>query len=174
MNRIKRSIFFLALGLSIGAVSPGCATVGPIAIKCGPGLVTVVAADYAEISADLHAKPVNYSDLAVVAERIGWATADCILGDVSAKDPTVVPAVQEFKRQHAVEFRAAGVSACNDSRPPKALQAAASPRDTADGKLSLADCAARAGTSDVIAPPSGCWAWRADRKDWRRSMWVRL
>jgi hypothetical protein len=101
--------FLLAL-MSVFFAVPGCATVGPIAVKCGPEVVQIAAADYNEISTDLHAKPVNYTDLVAVASRIGWAIFDCITSEQAAKDPSVKPAVQEFKRQNAAQFRAAGVS----------------------------------------------------------------
>jgi hypothetical protein len=151
----------------------GCATVDPylkpIASCAGK---TVSPADASEAFADLLSQ--NWADLAAEGVRLGYDVLDCIITSIETQAPGLKPSAASFRSLHSAEFRAAGVSASNDSRPPKALQAAASPRDTADGKLSLADCAARADTSDVIAPPSGCWAWRADRKDWRRSRWVRL
>lgn len=178
----------LAAFLITSALAVGCATVGPIAIKCGVADVQIAAADYTEISVDFHAKPVNWPDLAMVAERIGWATFDCVAGDQAAKDPTIVPAVQEFKRQHAVEFRAAGVTACKQvsgggvtaevgpgmyGAPRSADSVAPGVRPVA-GKPSLADCAAKCGTADAIAPPSGCSCWRPSKNDWRKSRWVPL
>jgi hypothetical protein len=100
MTRIYALLFAVALFLS------ACATVGPIAIKCGLQDVSIAAADYAEIAADVKTK--DWTDLAKEAEKIGWATLHCVLGDQVAKDASVKPNVDEFRRLHSVEFRAAG------------------------------------------------------------------
>jgi hypothetical protein len=207
MKPINTRILCLALGLALGGMSPGCATVGPIAIKCGIADVQIAAADYTEISADFHAKPVNWTDLASVAERLGYATFDCVANDQAAKDPTIKPAVQEFKAKHAAEFRSAGVSACNFADPgtflvnpppcylPGVTKLRSRPgtcvetsRDGAlgvvasDGRfipivqadpatLSLASCSASCGSSDALAPPSGCMCRRGRGMNAR---WVAL
>ena len=103
MTRIYTLLLGVALTLN------GCATAGPIAIKCGIQDVQIAAADYAEIKADIQSK--NWTDLAKVGESIGWATLDCVLGDEATKNQAAKPSIDEFRRLHAVEFRSAK-SAC--------------------------------------------------------------
>jgi hypothetical protein len=170
MKPINTRILCLALGLALGGMSPGCATVGPIAIKCGIADVQIAAADYTEISADFHAKPVNWTDLASVAERLGYATFDCVANDQAAKDPTIKPAVQEFKAKHAAEFRSAGVSCRETSKPSPEIGTGPEPR-TSHAALSLASCSASCGSSDALAPPSGCMCRRGRGMNAR---WVAL
>jgi hypothetical protein len=98
-----------ALLIGVALTLNGCATAGPIAIKCGIQDVQIAAADYAEIKADIQTK--NWTDLAKVGESIGWATLDCALGDEATKNPAAKPNIDEFRRLHAVEFRSAK-SAC--------------------------------------------------------------
>lgn len=106
------STALLAL-LSVAMAVPSCATAGPIAVKCGLQDIAIAASDYAEIAADVRAK--DWTDLAKEGEKIGWATLDCVLGDQVAKDGSIKANVDEFRRLKSVEFRAAGVSASNDS-----------------------------------------------------------
>lgn len=103
MTRITALLFAAALTLN------ACATAGPIAVKCGLQDVAIAASDYAEIAADVKTK--NWDDLAKVAERIGYATLDCVLGDQVAKDGSIKGNVDEFRRLKSVEFRSAGVGA---------------------------------------------------------------
>ena len=98
-----------ALLIGVALTLNGCATAGPIAIKCGIQDVQIAAADYAEIKADIQSK--NWTDLAKVGESIGWATLDCALGDEATKNPAAKPSIDEFRQLHAVEFRSAK-SAC--------------------------------------------------------------
>ena len=70
----------------------------------------VAANDYAEIKADIQSK--NWDDLAKLGESLGWATLDCRLGNEASKNPAVKANVDEFRRLHSVEIRAAGGSAC--------------------------------------------------------------
>jgi hypothetical protein len=102
MTRIYALLFAVALTLN-------CATAGPIAVKCGLQDIVIAAADYSQIKADYKAH--DWAALAQEAEKIGWSTFDCISADMVTKDPSLAPARQEFKREHAVEFRSAGVSA---------------------------------------------------------------
>lgn len=114
------STALLAL-LSVAMAVPSCATAGPIAVKCGLQDIAIAASDYAEIAADVRAK--DWTDLAKEGEKIGWATLDCVLGAQVAKDGSIKGNVDEFRRLKSVEFRAAGVSASNDSPANQALQA---------------------------------------------------
>jgi hypothetical protein len=98
-----------ALLIGVALTLNGCATAGPIAIKCGIQDVQIAAADYAEIKADIQSK--NWTDLAKVGESIGWATLDCVLGDEATKNQAAKPSIDEFRQLHAVEFRSAK-SAC--------------------------------------------------------------
>jgi hypothetical protein len=103
MTRIYALLFALTLTLA------ACATVGPIAVKCGLQDISIAAADYAEIKAAYEAH--DWPTLVKEAEKIGWATFDCVTADMVSKDSTLAPAREEFRREHAVEFRAAGVRA---------------------------------------------------------------
>lgn len=96
MNRICTAILIAVLAV-------GCATAGPIAIKCGLQDVQIAAADYAQIKADIQTK--NWQDLVKEAEKIGWATVDCVLGAQARQSPELKPNVDEFRRLHAVELR---------------------------------------------------------------------
>ena len=108
MTRICALLFAAALTLN------ACATAGPIAVKCGLQDIAIAANDYAEIAADVHSK--NWTDLAKLGESLGWATLDCVLGNRASKNAAVKANVEEFRRLHSVEFRAAGGSACNESK----------------------------------------------------------
>lgn len=103
MTRIYALICFLALALAAcSAVNP---YLKPIASCAGK---SVSAADANEIFADLLSA--NYADLAVVGVRIGYDVLACVIADVTSQNPGLAAPAAEFKRAHAVEFRAAGVS----------------------------------------------------------------
>lgn len=103
MTRLYALIFAAAVLLN------ACATAGPIAIKCGLQDIEIAAADYTQIKTDVQTK--NWADLAREAEKIGWATLDCVLGVQARENPELRDNIHEFRSQHAVEFRAAGASA---------------------------------------------------------------
>jgi hypothetical protein len=165
MKTISRQfrILLIALGLALGAVSPGCATVGPVVVKCGLQDISIAASDYAEIASDIQSK--NWIDLAKVADRIGWATIDCVLGDQVKQNPDVKPNVDEFRRLHSVEFRAAGASACNQpSMPSPGIGSRPVAGRGPDRQFSylgespgaaLTRCEHACGGA-ALAPPSGC------------------
>jgi hypothetical protein len=108
MKRAKEILIGLLWALSIAGMS--CATAGPLVLNCGLQDIAILASDYNQIVADYKAK--DWIDLAKEAEKVGWATVDCVGTSASVKDPTLAPAVKEFRSLHAVEFRAAGVNAC--------------------------------------------------------------
>ena len=174
MTRILALLFAVALTLN-------CATAGPIAIKCGLQDVSIAAADYAEIKADIQTK--NWTDLAKVGETIGWATLDCALGDEASKNPAAKSNIDEFRQLHSVEFRAAGGSACNSLRggpaagqePHKLYQLGSTPSPATFGTGALASCDRVCGRALTgLVTPSGCSCWRASKTDWRQSRWVPL
>ncbi len=197
MKRTKEILIGLLWALALANMS--CATAGPIAIKCGINDVVIAANDYAEIKADIQSN--NWADLAKVGESIGWATLDCVLGNESTKNPAAKPKIDEFRRLHSVEFRAAGVSACNvtapggqqqpvgmgslDRAPEKAGNGTATQTDLVSGesrrldggrdRLTLARCDLACGHPLTGLVTSGaCSCWRASATDWRASRWVRL
>jgi hypothetical protein len=162
MTRIYALLFAAALFLN------GCATAGPIAIKRGLQDVAIAASDYAEIAADVHSK--NWTDLAQVAEKLGWATVDCVLGDQVKQDPNVKANVDEFRRLHSVEFRAAGGSACRgpvNAEPVAPVPARFSYSGENPG-AALARCDRACGKrNDGLATSNGCVCWRGSGRSGR-------
>lgn len=103
MTRIYALLFVTALACS--TLNP---VLKPIANCAGK---TVAASDANEALNDLLTQ--NWTDLAAEGLRIGWDMLDCIISDITTQAPALKPAATEFKTLHAVEFRSAGVGACN-------------------------------------------------------------
>jgi hypothetical protein len=164
MTRIYALLFAVALTLN------ACATVGPIAITCGIQDIAILAADYNQIVADYKAR--DWADLVREAEKLGWATIDCVGSSAATKDPALAPSVKEFRSLHAVELRAAGVSACNGlPLPSPEIGTGSQPAAMAPATLSACD-AARGKPLTGIATHGRCMCWRESKTNWRESRWV--
>ena len=104
--------FLLAL-LSVFFAIPSCSTVAPYikpVTSCAGKSVS--ADDVNEAFNDLLTQ--NWADLAAEGVRVGFDVLDCIISDITNQAPGLKPSATEFKTLHAVEFRAAGVSACRE------------------------------------------------------------
>jgi hypothetical protein len=169
MTRTFALLFAVALTLA------ACSTLNPILkpIQNCAGK-TVSASDANEALDDLLTQ--NWTDLAAEGARIGFDVLDCLITDITTQAPGLKGSAGEFKTLHAVEFRAAGVSACrrqNYNAIPGDRLPGAGPASEGAQRVSLAgpigfsyagqNVGARATGCDVacgnrksLAPPSGC------------------
>ena len=120
MTRITALFFAVALtAFSCSTVSP---YIKPISDCAGKSVST---SDADEAINDLLTQ--NWADLAMEGARIGWDVLDCVITNITTQAPGLKGSATEFKSLHSVEFRAAGVSACNVSAPERSHAAADAP-----------------------------------------------
>lgn len=113
-----------ALTIAVCAIAaPSCSwfdkhvePVAPAVVTCSGQ--TIPASTVSKVWNDLKTK--NYADILTNVLPLlsdGWNDLTCIIDAVDTQNAALQPAGEEFKRQHAVEIRAAAARA-SASRPP--------------------------------------------------------
>lgn len=136
------------LGYHLTTVA-GCATVAPYVVPVVTcSTETIPPQDVKDAIGDLFAG--NWADLERLGKKDGYPDLACILDQAVAANPSLKGKAGEFKSLHAVEFRAAGVSAENITETATILIA---------GAPEPSPCSKACGDEDFIATGSRCLCW---------------
>jgi hypothetical protein len=199
MKPINTRILCLALGLALGATSPGCATAYDQCVKPEITAATKLAPDELAkvVSAFLlcggatsagMAAPCAVEGLAQLAIAIGPGgeqTVNCLVAyfEKNAATPELKAAAKAVGAKRGVTE--GDFHSCNElqMRAPHASEASTgghaggstalseAPGDVLARGITLASCSVSCGSSDAIAPPSGCMCLRGRGMNAR---WVAL